>query len=105
MLFPLTVFADQDQEVDKKKFCDFFSSTGAGGWYTYKIASELKDGFTVCREMKKEMASQITFIFGTFKEDLSISSKITDVSIWYTREEMGTCFRQQRKSNCNTKIR
>lgn len=107
MFFPLTIFAAVwIEEKDPKEFCKFFSTTGAGGWYTYKKASSLSTKFTVCGEMEEEMASQIVFhsIFGTYKEDLSILSQITDVASWYTREEMGPCFRKQGTTAHITKV-
>lgn len=47
--------------------------------------------------MEEEKAAQISFhsIFGTYKEDLFILSQITNVATWFTREELGACFRQQ----------
>lgn len=68
MFFPITIFgAVWDKQVDKKSFCDFFSTTGAEGWFTYKQAMKIKNTFTVCGNMEKEQASQIVFhgIFGT----------------------------------------
>nr|QMP82250.1 nucleocapsid protein [Lepidopteran orthomyxo-related virus OKIAV178] len=107
MFFPITIFAYVwGLHANPRDFCDFFSTTGAGGWYTYKAASERNPAFTICGKMETEKASQIVFhsIFGTYKEDLSILSQITSVSLWYTREQMGTCFRQQGSSTSTTKI-
>jgi hypothetical protein len=107
MFFPITVFtAVWNNHEDTKKFCEFFRSTGEGGWYTYKVASALENKFTINGHMEPEKASQIVFhgIFGSYKEDLSILSQTTDISLWYTKEEMGPCFRQQDKSDQVTKI-
>lgn len=107
MFFPLTIFsAVWRNEKNPKDFCKFFSTTGAGGWYTYKKASLLPIKFTLCGEMEEEMAAQIVFhsIFGTYKEDLSILSQITDIASWYTREEMGPCFRKQGTTEHITKV-
>ncbi|CAB3225845.1 unnamed protein product [Arctia plantaginis] len=98
MFFPLTIFASVwKMHVDKKKFCDFFSTTGAAGWYTYKRASESTIKYTICGDMERDKASQIAFhsIFGTYKEDLSILAQITNIRTWYTREQLGGCFRSQ----------
>lgn len=56
--------------------------------------------------MEDAMASQIAFhsLFGTYKEDLSILSQITNVGKWFTREELGTCFRSQGSSSELTKF-
>lgn len=70
------------------------------------MASKMKRKFTICGRMEVEKASQIVYhsIFGTFKEDLSILAQITGVSLWYTREQLGTCFRQQGSSEAMTRI-
>lgn len=107
MFFPITLFsAAYEISPDKESFCKFFSSTGAGGWYTYK-ALRVTLQFTISGEIEEEKASQIVFhgIFGTFKEDLYILGKITNVSNWFTREELGTCFRNQGESKSLTKIK
>lgn len=77
-----------------------------GGWYTYKLASESGYSWKIAGSMESEEASQIIFhgIFGTFKEDLAVLETITDVSNWYTREELGSCFRQQGSSSSMTKV-
>lgn len=106
MFFPITIFADVwNSEKDKAKFCNYFSSTGAGGWYVYKRACEIND-YYVAGSIESEKASQIVFhsIFGTYKEDLSILGQVTKVANWFTREELGTCFRQQGTSDKVTKI-
>lgn len=107
MFFPLSLFAYVWRtEADPKEFCRFFSTTGAGGWYTYKKITQSKETFTICGEYESEMISQVTFhgIFGTFKEDLSILSQISSISTWFTREQMGSIFRQQGTSPSVTKI-
>lgn len=108
MFFPITLFAAvHKEEADRDKFLGFFSTTGAGGWYTYKRACELKISWTIAGFMEEEKASQIVFhgIFGTYKEDLAILEAITDVVSWFTREEMGGCFKQQGTTDKHTKIK
>nr|QMP82373.1 nucleocapsid protein [Lepidopteran orthomyxo-related virus OKIAV1731] len=102
MFFPLAIFAAiWKTEPDANKFCNFFSTTGAGGWYLYKKAMEGNIKFTMCSEMDKDKAAQIVFhsIFGTYKEDLSILSQITNIKTWFTREQLGDCFRCQGTSS------
>lgn len=109
MFFPITIFnCVWDMHLTKlKEFTNFFSTTGAGGWFAYKCAMESDITFTVAGNMEEEKASQIVFhsIFGTFREDLSILSQVTDVGKWFTREEMGGIFKQQGSSVEVTKIR
>lgn len=98
MFYPITLFAAvYKQELEQDRFLGFFSSTGAGGWYTYKRACEINCKWTLAGEMEEEKAAQIVFhgIFGTYKEDLSILEMITNVSNWFTREDMGGCFKKQ----------
>lgn len=107
MFFRITILAEVwRKQRDQARFCEFFSSTGARGWYNYKLASIMRKKFTISSLMESEKASQIVFhgIFGMYKEDLAILSQITDVSLWFTREEMGSCFRQQGKSEKVIKI-
>lgn len=108
MYFPITVFsAVYRRSLDTDKFLNFFSTTGAGGWYTYKIAASLGKHFTLSGQMEEEKAAQVVFhgIFGIFKEDLSILEQISDVGYWYTREELGTCFLKQVKSSSVTQFK
>lgn len=106
---PITIFnCVWDMHLTKlKEFTNFFSTTGAGGWFAYKCAMESDITFAVAGNMEEEKASQIVFhsIFGTFREDLSILSQVTDVGKWFTREEMGGIFKQQGSSVEVTKIR
>jgi hypothetical protein len=107
MFFPITIFAAVYRaEQDKDGFLEFFSSTGNGGWYAYKKACLLKNKWMVAGQMEVEQASQIVFhgIFGTYKEDLSILEAITNVSNWYTREDMGDCFKQQGTTSHQTPV-
>lgn len=55
---------------------------------------------------EEEKASQIVFhcIFGTYKGNLSVLEQKVNVKRWYTREEMGNCFRQQRSRTGKTKF-
>lgn len=71
-----------------------FNVSGRGGFATYKALTALK--FWMQGELTQEKASQIAFhcIFGTYKEDLSLLSFMTNQATWYTREEFGKCFLQ-----------
>lgn len=108
MFFPMTIFARvYDETGERDKFLEFFSTTGAGGWFTYKKACELDIHWTVAGEMEEEKASQVVFhgIFGTFKEDLAVLEEITNISRWFTREDLGSCFRNQGTSGKTTHIK
>lgn len=81
MFFPLTIFARYATSAVIKEF----NTTGRGGWFLYKLASEGKETFTINSAMEQEKAAQIVFhsIFGTYKEDLGILEKITNVGTWF----------------------
>lgn len=91
MFFPLTIFATVaiTDEIIKQ-----FNTTGKGGWYIYKLASDAKYRWSLNGKMEEEVAQQIVFhsIFGTFKEDLGILGKITSLATWKTLEELGSYF-------------
>ncbi|CAG4939126.1 unnamed protein product [Colias eurytheme] len=94
--FPLAMIhrASTIHAKEFKQYCEYFNTTGSGAFYTYKLVCG--QPWTLTGAMKEEVASQIVFhsIFGTFKEDLSILSEITNLSTWFTREEFGKCFRK-----------
>lgn len=80
--------------MGKDKLLNGFNVSGHGGFYTYKIASqiqlEMEGNFT------RDEAQQVLFhtIFGTYKEDLSVLGQITGLGNWNTREEFGDKFQK-----------
>lgn len=72
-----------------------FNVSGNGGFYLYNVCTNMR--FSLEGQFTEEEAKQVVFhsIFGTFKEDLSILSQITNQGSWLNRESMGKSFRSQ----------
>ncbi|KAK9869669.1 hypothetical protein WA026_003417 [Henosepilachna vigintioctopunctata] len=89
-------------EITTNDFLEAFNVSGNGGFYTYSLATHFS--WEMEGEMSESVARQILFhsIFGTFKEDLSILSQITNQCTWHTREEMGSSFKKRR--TCGKKV-
>nr|QMP82394.1 nucleocapsid protein [Hemipteran orthomyxo-related virus OKIAV183] len=96
--FPLVMFATVCEVHEGTKtlddFLEGFNCSGRGAFYTYVEACKYK--WSMTGDYTAEKASQVAFhaIFGTYKEDLSILEQITTTGNWYTREELGTCFKK-----------
>jgi hypothetical protein len=102
MFIPLNMFYQaysKVKTVDRTSFLEFYSTTGAGGYYVYKLLEEVK--FSYRTQMTDEMVAQVCFhgIFGTYKEDLGILAGITSTLRWFTREEMGKLFQAITETN------
>lgn len=79
----------------------FFNVSGVGGYYLYKRMCETN--WKLDGKFTQQEAGQVTYhcIFGTFKEDLSLLSQITNTSQWKTREELGECFKEMGTTDKN----
>lgn len=103
MCFPLNfVTLESLGENVRDSFLRFFNTTGSGGWLLYKLC--MARTWKMQGNMTEEVAAQVLYhsIFGTYKEDLSVLSQITKTGNWYTREEMGSSFRNMTGGNMVT---
>nr|QMP82326.1 nucleocapsid protein [Phasmatodean orthomyxo-related virus OKIAV172] len=81
-----------------------FNFTGAGAFAFYKVFQSIEWEISL-NQSTDTIAKQIVYhaMFGTFKEDLSILEKITNLANWSTREQMGRAF--QKATTEGTRIR
>ncbi|KAK9877656.1 hypothetical protein WA026_019326 [Henosepilachna vigintioctopunctata] len=91
------LIADDGTMIPQHTMEDFlylFNVSGNGGFYTYSLATHF--AWEMEGDMSEHVAKQICFqsIFGTFKQDLSILSEITNQGTWNTKEDMESCFKK-----------
>lgn len=96
MLFPINmVFRLFKYFIHGDELLKAFNVSGNGGFYSYNVCTNLR--FSMEGHFTEKEAKQVLFhtIFGTYKEDLSILSQITNQGSWLNRESMGKSFRNQ----------
>nr|QMP82211.1 nucleocapsid protein [Coleopteran orthomyxo-related virus OKIAV184] len=97
MFFPIAmlyeVFIKKSTE-EGLGFLKRFNVSSHGGFELYNEACKYK--WWINGDMEDTQAAQIVFhsLFGTFGEDLGILEQITESQRWYTREELGSAFKQ-----------
>lgn len=78
-----------ENQAAKDKWLEKFNLSGFGGFWTYDKACN--QAWSLGGVFTQEEAKQVVFhsIFGTYKEDLSLLSQITDCGTWYKRNRFG----------------